>query len=195
MTRRRTPRHSQTFNEGELGTDSYEVDTRFRGACPVWRLLHPTWWERRSVTVDPHRGKGQQTHPRGEAMSVRALFGVGLVAVLVALVGSPSAGVGASGYLYTLDGPNLASTASPFTGCSVEAEDSNNVNFPNTEPEPFVAVNPTNPLNVIGVYQQDRWSSGAAKAQGTAASTDGAPTILLVDTDDVERIRRVHRDE
>jgi hypothetical protein len=109
-------------------------------------------------------------------MSVRALFGGGLAIALVALVGSPSTGAAAGGYLYTLDGPHLASSASPFTGCSVEAEDADNVNFPNTEPEPFVAVNPTNPLNVVGVYQQDRWSSGAAKAQGTAASTDGGLT-------------------
>jgi hypothetical protein len=109
-------------------------------------------------------------------MSVRAVFAGGLAIALVALVGSPSTGAVAGGYLYTLDGPHLASTASPFTGCSVETEDADNVNFPNTEPEPFVAVNPTNPLNVVGVYQQDRWSSGAAKAQGTAASTDGGLT-------------------
>jgi hypothetical protein len=108
-------------------------------------------------------------------MKARFVYGVGFVGVaLVALVGAPSAGVvESSDYLYTLDGPHLASTASPFVGCSVGAVDQNNVNFPNTEPEPFVAVNPANPLNVVGVYQQDRWSSGAAKAQGTAVSTDG----------------------
>jgi hypothetical protein len=99
-----------------------------------------------------------------------SFFGAGLVAAALAIVaGAPSAGA----YPFTLNGPNLASTASPFTGCSVEAEDADNVNFPNTEPEPFVAVNPVNPVNVVGVYQQDRWSSGAAKAQGTAVSTDG----------------------
>jgi hypothetical protein len=100
-------------------------------------------------------------------MRIGTVVGAGLASL--ALVAAPSA----VAYPYALDGPHLASTASPFTGCSVETEDSNNVNFPNTEPEPFVAVNPTNTGNVVGVYQQDRWSSGAAKAQGTAASNDG----------------------
>jgi hypothetical protein len=109
-------------------------------------------------------------------MGVRALFGGGIAAALVGLVGPSSQGVAPGSYPYTLDGPHLASGASPFAGCSVEAEDEDNVNFPDTEPEPFVAVNPTNPLNVVGVYQQDRWSSGAAKAQGTAASFDGGVT-------------------
>jgi hypothetical protein len=91
------------------------------------------------------------------------------VIVLGALVGAASAGA----YPYTLQGPTLASTASPFAGCPIGAADQTSVNSPNTEPEPFVAVNPANPLNVVGVYQQDRWSDGAAKAQGTAASSDG----------------------
>ena len=34
-------------------------------------------------------------------------------------------------------------------------------------------MNPTNPQNLVGVYQQDRWSDGVAKAQGTAVSFDG----------------------
>jgi hypothetical protein len=91
------------------------------------------------------------------------------VAVLLTLVVAGLAGA----YTFGLVGPNLASTASPFTACPVGAADANSVNYPNTEPEPFVAVNPTNPLNVVGVYQQDRWNDGAAKAQGTAVSTDG----------------------
>lgn len=102
-------------------------------------------------------------------MRLRFVIAVGLALAVAALTGASSAGA----YPYTLTGPNLASTASPFTGCWVEPQDANNVNFPNTEPEPFVAVNPVNPFNVVGVYQQDRWSSGAAKAQGTAASSDG----------------------
>src|SRR6266498_6017076 len=100
-------------------------------------------------------------------MRARSIFVASLA--VAALAGAPSA----RAHTFGLTGPNLASTPSPFAGCSVEAEDADNVNFPNTEPEPFVAVNPTDALNVVGVYQQDRWSSGAAKAQGTAASTDG----------------------
>ncbi len=100
-------------------------------------------------------------------MRARSIFVASLA--VAALAGAPSA----RAHTFGLTGPNLASTPSPFAGCSVEAEDPDNVNFPNTEPEPFAAVNPATPLNVVGVYQQDRWSSGAAKAQGIAASTDG----------------------
>jgi hypothetical protein len=92
--------------------------------------------------------------------------------VVVVLATLASTGV-AGAYPFTLSGPTLASTASPFTGCPVGAADATSVNYPNTEPEPFVAVNPTNPQNLVGVYQQDRWSDGAAKAQGTAVSFDG----------------------
>ena len=89
--------------------------------------------------------------------------------VLTALVSAGSA----SAYSYDLDGPTLASTASPFATCPIGAADADSVNTANTEPEPFVAVNTANPSSVVGVYQQDRWSDGASKAQGTAASTDG----------------------
>ncbi|HZD67404.1 MAG TPA: sialidase family protein [Actinomycetes bacterium] len=91
---------------------------------------------------------------------------------MVVLAVLMSTGV-AGAYPFVPNGPTLASTGSPFTGCPIGATDENSVNYPNTEPEPFVAVNPTNPLNVIGVYQQDRWSDGAAKGQGTAVSLDG----------------------
>jgi hypothetical protein len=40
-----------------------------------------------------------------------------------------------------------------------------------------VAVNPANPSNVIGVYQQDRWSNGGAHGLVTAFSFDGGTTF------------------
>src|SRR6266545_1224892 len=106
----------------------------------------------------------------GRAMRIGSTLGTACaLLVLTAIVGVVPAGADS----YTLDGPHLASTASPFGGCAVGAADATSVNYVNTEPEPFVAVNPMDPLNVVGVYQQDRWSDGAAKAQGTAASSDG----------------------
>ncbi len=101
--------------------------------------------------------------------------GVFAAAALVTLVAAGVAGA----YVFTLDGPHLASTASPFAACPIGAANPDSVNYPNTEPEPFVAVNPTNPSNVIGVYQQDRWNDAAAKAQGTAVSNDGGVTWPL----------------
>lgn len=43
----------------------------------------------------------------------------------------------------------------------------------NAEVEPSVAVNPNDPSHLIGAWQQDRWSGGAARAVMTAASFDG----------------------
>jgi BNR repeat-like domain len=43
----------------------------------------------------------------------------------------------------------------------------------NAEVEPFVAVNPSNANHLVGAWQQDRWSGGAARAVMTAASFDG----------------------
>ena len=39
-----------------------------------------------------------------------------------------------------------------------------------------IAVNPANPNNFIGVWQQDRWSNGGARGPGTAYSLDGGGT-------------------
>ena len=57
-------------------------------------------------------------------------------------------------------------TASPATGTL----------FENAEVEPMVAVNPTQPVNLIGVWQQDRWSNGGARGLLTGYSFDGGRT-------------------
>jgi len=44
------------------------------------------------------------------------------------------------------------------------------------EVEPHVAINPLNPANVIGVWQQDRYTSGAARGLMTGVSFDGGET-------------------
>ncbi|MFL6105349.1 MAG: sialidase family protein, partial [Marmoricola sp.] len=49
----------------------------------------------------------------------------------------------------------------------------NDVSYPNAEVEPFVAVNPTDPDNVVGVFQQDRWQGGGARGLVAAYSNDG----------------------
>jgi BNR repeat-like domain len=48
--------------------------------------------------------------------------------------------------------------------------------YPNSEVEPYVAVNPRYPLNLIGVWQQDRWSNGGSQGLGTAYSFNGGVT-------------------
>jgi hypothetical protein len=69
---------------------------------------------------------------------------------------------------------SLASVVDPFAGCTFGA-DSSGTNYPNAEVEPFVAVNPANTSNAIGVFQQDRWSDGGSHGLLTAySSTAGA---------------------
>jgi hypothetical protein len=70
-------------------------------------------------------------------------------------------------------GPVDVSGLSPFAACTVGGP---GTNFVNSEVEPFVAVNPTNPSNIVGVFQQDRWSNGGAHGLVTATSHDGGST-------------------
>jgi hypothetical protein len=77
---------------------------------------------------------------------------------------------------YTAGSPVTASTpASPFVAaCPAQpANPPDQVNYPDTEVEPLVAINPTNQDNVIGVYQQDRWSDGGAHGLLAATSFTG----------------------
>jgi hypothetical protein len=93
----------------------------------------------------------------------------GLLFVCTALL----AGNALAGGVDTLTFP--VSGLSPFQpGCD-GAQDSGRL-FTNAEVEPFVAANPRDPLNLVGVWQQDRWSSGGAQGLGTGVSFDGGIT-------------------
>ena len=48
--------------------------------------------------------------------------------------------------------------------------------YPHAEVEPFVAANPRFPLNLVGVWQQDRWSDGGSNGIATGVSFDGGLT-------------------
>src|SRR5438067_12670246 len=62
------------------------------------------------------------------------------------------------------------SDASPFDA-TFDAGQSGKV-FPNSEVEPQVAVDPNNPMHVVGVWQQDRWSNGGSRGLVAGVSTD-----------------------
>ncbi len=108
----------------------------------------------------------------GTRLGRQAAAACAAVAVVLAL--TPVAF--ASPTTFALGAPVLVSGPSPFAACTVGAADASSVNYLDTELEPFVAVNPTNPANIIGVFQQDRWNDGAAHATGAAASLDGGAT-------------------
>src|SRR6266536_3555362 len=82
----------------------------------------------------------------------------------------------------------VVSVSSPFAGCDISGQPG--VNFLNSEVEPWVEVNPTDPNNIVAAWQQDRWSNGGARGLLTAVSHDGGdtwsePTTLARDRSDV----------
>jgi hypothetical protein len=93
----------------------------------------------------------------------------GLAAVsasLVAALGLASAALAAP----TASAPTLASVTDPFAACPFGGP---GTNYPNAEVEPFVAVDPTNSSDLIGAFQQDRWSDGGAHGLLSALSGNG----------------------
>src|SRR6266496_872544 len=69
----------------------------------------------------------------------------------------------------------LVSGPSPYASCTIGGT-SSSTNSVNAEVEPYVAVNPTNHSNIIGVWQQDRWNDGGAHGLVAGFSTGGGLT-------------------
>ncbi len=73
--------------------------------------------------------------------------------------------------------PVLVSTGpSPFLGCTADGADAQqaagSVLYPNSEVEPRADINPTDGRNIVGAFQQDRWSDGGARGLVTGVSGD-----------------------
>jgi hypothetical protein len=85
--------------------------------------------------------------------------------VLTAVLSVTAAATAAVDPLSRVTGPT------PFAvGCAGPQE---GTLYRNGEVEPFVDVNPAHPRNLIGVWQQDRWSNGGANGLLTGVSFDG----------------------
>jgi hypothetical protein len=97
-----------------------------------------------------------------------------LLALSVA-VGACAMTAGAGANVFTVAPLTVVSGPSPFASCTVGAAPGS-VLYPNAEEEPWVDANPTNPLNLIAVWQQDRWSDGGAHGLVTGVSHDGGLT-------------------
>ena len=83
--------------------------------------------------------------------------------------------VGLHGTAQAFDFQFLATPPSPFTA-NCNGTPQTGTLYPNAEVEPTISVNPRNPLNLIGVWQQDRWSNGGSQGLGTGFSFDGGIT-------------------
>lgn len=86
---------------------------------------------------------------------------LGLLLVIAALAGAAGSASGAP--------TPPVSSGDPFASCTAGGI---GTNFPASEVEPFVAADPKTPGRLVAVWQQDRWSNGAARGAVSAYSTD-----------------------
>ena len=73
------------------------------------------------------------------------------------------------------------SGASPFpSSCgpeNVAAQEANGgVLYRNSEVEPWIDVNPANPNDMVGIWQQDRWSNGGSRGLVSSSTFNGGAT-------------------
>jgi BNR repeat-like domain len=93
-------------------------------------------------------------------------------ALLVAAAAAPATAAAAVDPLTLVSGP------SPFApGC--EGAPQTGTVFENAEVEPWVDVNLDDPDNLVGNWQQDRWSNGGASGNLSAYSTDGGASWTI----------------
>jgi hypothetical protein len=82
----------------------------------------------------------------------------------------------ASAAAYTATLPVLVSASvSPFAGCTADGGQVGTF-YANTEVEPWVDVNPTNPDNFVATWQQDRWDNGGSRGLVAGVSFDSGMT-------------------
>src|SRR2546422_955478 len=112
-------------------------------------------------------------------------------ALAVSLVAATLLLLGAFG---TLAGPFITgalvqvSGTSPFAGCTADdvagqiARDPTGQRkvYLNSEVEPWVDVNPTNPNNIVAFWQQDRWSDGGSRGLVAGVSMNGGTSWTSV---------------
>jgi hypothetical protein len=77
--------------------------------------------------------------------------------------------------------PVLASPGpTPFAACTADNAaaqiSAGSRLYPNSEIEPRSTISPANPANIVGEYQQDRWSDGGARGLVASVTHDGGST-------------------
>lgn len=90
--------------------------------------------------------------------------------LMVASAAVCAAAIGLAGTVFAA-GVVKVSQGDPYGACS-DAGQTGVIN-PSAEVEPWVTANPRNPRNLVGVWQQDRWSNGGAHGLVAGRSTNG----------------------
>jgi hypothetical protein len=99
----------------------------------------------------------------------RTSLGAALVAVMVAVPWTSSASAAPSPRLVV--GPVQVTGTTPFPGCTAGSTPSS-VDHPGAEVEPWIAVNPRDPRDIVAYYQQDRWNDGGSHGLVASVSHD-----------------------
>jgi hypothetical protein len=84
---------------------------------------------------------------------------------------------GANAAPFARSGLVRASHGDPFATCTADdVAGQPGANYPATEVEPWVDVNPANTANLAGIWQQDRWSDGGSRGLVAGVTLNGGAT-------------------
>src|SRR5947207_1999841 len=73
------------------------------------------------------------------------------------------------------------SGTSPFASCTLDdVSGQTGTNVPNSEVEPWIDVNPANANDIVGIWQQDRWSNGGSRGFVAGVSGDAGASWTQV---------------
>jgi hypothetical protein len=73
------------------------------------------------------------------------------------------------------------SGATPFMGCTLDnVSGQSGTAYISSEVEPWIDVNPANADNMIGVWQQDRWSNGGSRGNVAGVTMNGGASWTIV---------------
>jgi hypothetical protein len=111
-------------------------------------------------------------HSSGNLTGVMAAV-LGVALVIVTWATPISAQTLISGLSSNPDGGNPSDPLA-VTACNGAPQEG--ALYRNSETEPYLAVNPARPSNMIAGWHQDRWSNGAAQSLGAAFTVDGGAT-------------------